>query len=1308
MRKLSCHVLVLFFSLWASLGFGAELIRLPEVTTIARTSPATLAAPGTLGVTFQLKAATSAPLFVAFTFQTASGLSLTVSANSPVGGAISREFGADMPSGFYALSSVTVVDAWERSLTYSADGKVRSSDFSGNVLTSAVAAVPASHTLDFTALNFTMVNGVAQPLPARLTALNLQVGGTFSPGAVARLNYTVSAGTSAVTRISAGFRCGTGSLQFSKLVSQVVSLPSGTIDFPVGPDLVSGPVLLDTVTLEDAQSRFVTYRRSSATITDVGFGASTAPATHLFDFTKLDFAITGIVPSEVVPPVQTFSRSGGSTFSPGDTLTFTYNTSGGTSPVKVVVFHLIGPFGSGMTISALGASGSFTVPVRADWIDGDYWVISPNSGATDTQGRHFSLPFATTFRVSGGVAIAPYFTQRPVASETRIRQGQNFSAAAQVAGASTLTTYQWYLGQPGDTSAPVPDATSNFLSIAPSESATYWLRATNTGLSIDSNAVSVIVIKPPVIVLQPVNQSVVVGGSAAFSVAANANNGVLTYQWRVGISDVSGATQPTLTLSRVPASDAGFVWCTVRNEAGEVSSERAILNVRVSDASLRFLEQPADIITGVGARANFFAAVSGNPPLLYQWQKDGADIFGATSSQLSISRLSSTDQGKYTLNVTNGFEVVTSRTASLSFPDRPYFVGPPSFVSGGTQVGQFLVISASALGEAPLSYQWRKNGEPIAGATRVTLPLGPLTLGDSGDYDVVATNALGSTTSQPVVLTVTEAPVAPVIVRAPSGQTAVAGGSVSFSVEATGTALRYQWRKNGLIIPGGTAANLTLSPVASSDTGSYDLFVANAVREVGVLPVTLSVTPGSNGPVMARQPTAQTADPGSTVNFMAAVDGALPLQLQWRFNGVPLMDNSSRVLGAKSDTLRLFSVSTANAGSYDLVATNAAGSVTSTAVALVVNAGSISPVITQQPSNQTTAAGAPATFTVGVAGAAPLSYQWMRPSGNILGATAASYTIPRASEADVGAYSVKITNAAGSITSATVFLTVTEAAAPSRLLNLSVLTTLTFPGDSFSLGYVIGGAGTSGPKPLLVRAAGPSLARLAVAGALGDPKIELFEGSSKTAENDNWNGQDSVGSAMAAVGAFAFASATSKDAAALATLTRSDNSVRVSAADNGTGIVLAEVYDATPAGSFRLSTPRLVNVSVLKEIGAGVTVGFVVSEGAPKTVLVRAIGPALGATPFNVPGALSDPQIVLFAGGTAIGANDNWATPVGVGAATQPILSAAFAQAGAFVLPATSRDAALRAALAPGNYTVQVSGVGGATGVALVEIYELP
>jgi hypothetical protein len=269
-----------------------------------------------------------------------------------------------------------------------------------------------------------------------------------------------------------------------------------------------------------------------------------------------------------------------------------------------------------------------------------------------------------------------------------------------------------------------------------------------------------------------------------------------------------------------------------------------------------------------------------------------------------------------------------------------------------------------------------------------------------------------------------------------------------------------------------------------------------------------------------------------------------------------------------------------------------------------------------------------------------------------------------------------------------------------RLINLSVLTDIATAGDSFTLGYVVGGTATTGSKPLVIRAAGPSLGALGVGGTLDDPKLETFAGSTSTGVNDNWGGSAQLTAALSAVGAFPYTGPTSRDAAVAASITTRDNSVAVSAAGTGTGKVIAEIYDATPAANFTATTPRLLNVSVRKHLGTGLTAGFVLGGGSPTKVLIRAVGPGLAA--FGVEGTVADPQLTLFnSSSTRVDANDNWG-----GTAA---LTAAFASVGAFALPgATSRDAALLVTLPPGLYSVEVTGVANTTGTALVEVYEVP
>lgn len=355
------------------------------------------------------------------------------------------------------------------------------------------------------------------------------------------------------------------------------------------------------------------------------------------------------------------------------------------------------------------------------------------------------------------------------------------------------------------------------------------------------------------------------------------------------------------------------------------------------------------------------------------------------------------------------------------------------------------------------------------------------------------------------------------------------------------------------------------------------------------------------------------------------------------------------------------------------------------------------PEVRIQPQSQAIGPGATARFTVQARGAEGAVYQWFRDSVALPGANTPALEIVSAGPGNAGAYSVQITTRGGATRSTAAALTIGQVANPGRLVNLSILTSLASADDEFRFGVVVGGAGTAGGKAVLMRAVGPSLAAFGLGDALEDPRLEFFTGATAVGGNDNWGGTASIAATMAGVGAFPFARADSRDAAiSFPALASGPNSARI--AGTGPGAVLAELYDATPSSQFTASTPRLVNVSVLKHLGTGVTAGFVIGGASPRRVLVRAIGPGLAI--FGVGGAVVDPRLTLFAGQSERGGNDNW----GGGAP----LAAAFTQVGAFALAADSRDAALLATLEPGNYTVEVKGSAGATGVALIEIYEVP
>ncbi len=128
---------------------------------------------------------------------------------------------------------------------------------------------------------------------------------------------------------------------------------------------------------------------------------------------------------------------------------------------------------------------------------------------------------------------------------------------------------------------------------------------------------------------------------------------------------------------------------------------------------------------------------------------------------------------------------------------------------------------------------------------------------------------------------------------------------------------------------------------------------------------------------------------------------------------------------------------------------------------------------------------------------------------------------------------------------------------------------------------------------------------------------------------------------------------------------------------------------------------RLANLSTRGQVGTGSSVmitGLIIQPGTPKQVLIRAVGPTLGAAPFNVPGTIASPTLSLYnSSNVLVATNSKWLT---VDAATMTSV-------GAFSLKTGSNDAAMVVTLAPGSYTAQVSGLNNGTGIALLEVYDV-
>lgn len=348
----------------------------------------------------------------------------------------------------------------------------------------------------------------------------------------------------------------------------------------------------------------------------------------------------------------------------------------------------------------------------------------------------------------------------------------------------------------------------------------------------------------PAITTPPTGVSTCAGGPINLSVTATGTS--LSYQWRKGGVNISGAVNATYSVSSSTANDAGNYDVVVSNGCASVTSASVVVAVNTPPA---ITTQPTSRAACAAQPVSFSVGATG-AGLTYQWRKNGTPLAGKTSATLDIEAVSSSEVGEYDVVITGSCAPpVTSTRATLTMGDPPTITAPP--VAQTKCQGQSVTFSVTATG-SQLSYQWQKGSNPIPGATEATYSIPVLAVNDAGNYSVVVSGLCSPpATSNAVALTVNPLPV---ITTQPSDQTVLLGSNATFTVVATGTALQYQWKKNGTNINGKTTATLTLNNVQNSDAGEYTVNIQNACGNVTSSVARLTVIPPGSGALISLNP----------------------------------------------------------------------------------------------------------------------------------------------------------------------------------------------------------------------------------------------------------------------------------------------------------------------------------------------------------------------------------------------------------------------------------------------------------------------
>lgn len=260
--------------------------------------------------------------------------------------------------------------------------------------------------------------------------------------------------------------------------------------------------------------------------------------------------------------------------------------------------------------------------------------------------------------------------------------------------------------------------------------------------------------------------------------------------------------------------------------------------------------QPGSRTNNAGSTTGFAAVAAGSPPLTYQWLKNGVplqnggNLSGVDAATLVLNNVQAADMGLYQLLVSNAFGTVTSGSARLGVID-PFISVQPA--NRSVNASSNVTFTVQALGTSPLGYEWWKDGVrlndggKVSGARTATLTLSNVFGPEAGNYSVIVSNIAGVSSSQIVTLRVVD----PYITSQPASQSIATGQTATFSVGALATLpVTYQWRRDGVDLPGATQSSFVITNAHRGDIGHYHAVLGNAygISTSAVASLTVNLT----------------------------------------------------------------------------------------------------------------------------------------------------------------------------------------------------------------------------------------------------------------------------------------------------------------------------------------------------------------------------------------------------------------------------------------------------------------------------------
>lgn len=412
----------------------------------------------------------------------------------------------------------------------------------------------------------------------------------------------------------------------------------------------------------------------------------------------------------------------------------------------------------------------------------------------------------------------------------------------------------------------------------------------------------------------------------------------------------------------------------------------------------------------------------------YRWFQGDAFLRTTDVSTIDLRINGEADFGMYRVDIEDSCGALSGITdvTLVKEHDAPLVTRQPFVTASVVCTGSEVRFGANAAGES-LRYQWLKNGEPIDGATAIPYVIPNVGKHHQGVYALRVTGACGFVTvSENVSLTVITRPT---ILRHPRTLSVCSGGSATLTVEAIGSNLTYQWRKNGTPIQGADRSTLSIASVGDADLGTYDCVVTSLEQAPAGCDRTVTSAPArliqARSPVITQQPTAVTACIGENFSMTVKANGT-DLSYQWYLNDVAIE-------GQSTSTLTISSVEPTSAGRYHVVVVNPCGtSIQSEEINLSVQQR---PAVVEQPADVSVVAGG--TLRLGAKAVRATTVDWYREGVLVASTSDGILVLENIPLRLAGTYSAVARNGCGDVMSKRVTVTVLPVIEPTPLLAIS-------------------------------------------------------------------------------------------------------------------------------------------------------------------------------------------------------------------------------------------------------------------------------